>query len=242
MLQRRVIIVDDEPPARRRLVQLLSEHEGFAVAGQAASVDEAASLIERDPPDLLLLDVQLAAGTSFALFDRVAVRCPVIFVTAHSKFALRAFEVNALDYVLKPVEPDRLAAALARLDAPRVAAAVLRETDLVALRSARGFRFVAQSEIVAVRACDDYTEVVLADGSRSLCDQRMSDWEQRFGARFVRVHRGWLVRLSCVERFERRANGWEIVARGLSERVPVGRSFVEGVRERLGLRAIDPSS
>lgn len=240
MQKRRVLIVDDEPPARRRLAQLLAAHAEFELAGQAATVAEAATMIERESPDLLLLDVQLRAETSFALFDRVAVRCPVIFVTAHSQFALRAFEVNALDYLLKPLEPERFAAAIARIDAPRAPTAPLHESDVVALRSARGFRFVSLREIIAVCACDDYTEVVLANAERALCDLRMTEWEQRLGALFVRVHRGWTVRLSCIERFERRANGWELAVRGLDARVPVGRSWVDALRERLGLRAADP--
>ncbi|MBL8684719.1 MAG: response regulator transcription factor [Myxococcales bacterium] len=239
MTSRRVIIVDDEPPARRRLVHLLADHPQLVVAGQAASVEEAAAMIERESPDLLLLDVQLSKGTSFALFDRVAVRCPVIFVTAHSQFALRAFEVNALDYVLKPLEPERLAVALARVDEPRAPSAALHESDLVSLRTSRGFRFVSLRDIVAICACDDYTEVVLSSGERSLCDQRMSDWGPRLGSAFVRVHRGWMVRLSLVDRFERRANGWELAVRGLDARVPVGRSWLDELRARLGVNALD---
>lgn len=184
-------------------------------------------MIDAASPDLLLLDVQLAAETSFSLFSLVSVKCAVIFVTAHAQFALPAFEVRALDYVLKPVEPVRFAEALARVRE--------RETDVVTLRTSRGFRVVSLREIVAIRACDDYTEVVLTSDERALSDLRMSDWEQRSEAALVRVHRSWIVRASRIERFERRSNGWEITVQGFDEPVPVGRLYVRDVRARLGL-------
>lgn len=225
MQPRRVVIVDDEPPARRRLAQLLAAHDDFAIVGQASTTREAATMIDAASPDLLLLDVQLAAETSFSLFSLVSVKCAVIFVTAHAQFALPAFEVRALDYVLKPVEPARFAEALARVRE--------RETDVVTLRTSRGFRVVSLREIVAIRACDDYTEVVLTSAERALSDLRMSDWEQRSGSALVRVHRSWIVRASRIERFERRSNGWAIAVQGFDEPVPVGRLYVRGVRARL---------
>jgi two-component system LytT family response regulator len=113
----RVVLVDDEPPARRKLRHLLSSETDFAVVGEAASAAEAVEVLNRERPDVVFLDIQLPDATGFdvlaALEDRAALH--VSFVTAYDDFALKAFEVHALDYLLKPVEPSRFAATIERL-------------------------------------------------------------------------------------------------------------------------------
>jgi two-component system, LytTR family, response regulator len=113
----RVVLVDDEPPARRKLRHLLSPETDFEVAGEAASAAEAVEVLNRERPDVVFLDIQLPDATGFdvlaSLEDRAALH--VSFVTAYDDFALKAFEVHALDYLLKPVEPSRFAATIERL-------------------------------------------------------------------------------------------------------------------------------
>ena len=110
----RAIIVDDEPLARREMRRLLAEFAWIDIVGEAANVGEAALLIERLLPELLFLDIQMPGGTGFDLLERLEHLPRVIFTTAYDKHAVRAFEVNALDYLLKPIEPERLAAAVVR--------------------------------------------------------------------------------------------------------------------------------
>src|SRR5690606_21127063 len=114
----RVLIVDDEPLARRELRRLLANHPDFEVIGEASHVEEAEERILALTPDLLLLDIHRPGGTGFDLLERLEQAPAVIFTTANEAHAVRAFEVNALDYWLKPIEPPRLAAALARVAAP----------------------------------------------------------------------------------------------------------------------------
>lgn len=113
----RVVLVDDEPPARRKLRRLLAAETDFVVAGEAASAAEAVEVLNRERPGVVFLDIQLPDATGFdvlaALEDRSALH--VSFITAYDDFALKAFEVNALDYLLKPVEPSRFAATVERL-------------------------------------------------------------------------------------------------------------------------------
>jgi two-component system, LytTR family, response regulator len=113
----RVVLVDDEPPARRKLRHLLSQEIGFSIVGEAASAAEAVEVLNRERPDVVFLDIQLPDATGFdvlaALEDRAALH--VSFVTAFDDFALKAFEVHAIDYLLKPVEPSRFAATIERL-------------------------------------------------------------------------------------------------------------------------------
>jgi two-component system LytT family response regulator len=113
----RVVLVDDEPPARRKLRHLLSAESDFTVAGEAASAAEAVELLNRERPDVVFLDIQLPDATGFDVLAAVEERdtLHVSFVTAYDDFALKAFEVHALDYLLKPVEPSRFAATIERL-------------------------------------------------------------------------------------------------------------------------------
>jgi two-component system LytT family response regulator len=108
MSRLRAVVIDDERLARRELRGLLAAHEAIEVVGEAASEAEALELIARVQPEVLFLDVQLCPGTGFDLLDRITQPLRVVFVTAFDAFALRAFEVNALDYLLKPINPQRL--------------------------------------------------------------------------------------------------------------------------------------
>jgi DNA-binding LytR/AlgR family response regulator len=111
------LVVEDEPLAARRLVALLQKHVApLTVLGPAESVAQAVALLQAGPaPDVLFLDIHLADGLSFELFEQVTVTCPVIFTTAYDQYALRAFKVNSVDYLLKPIDEEELVAALAKL-------------------------------------------------------------------------------------------------------------------------------
>ena len=110
------LIVEDEPLAARRLADMLARQpEPLEILGTAESVAQAVALLREIAPDVLFLDINLADGLSFEIFEQVAVRCPVIFTTAYDQYALQAFKVNSVDYLLKPIDADELAAALAKL-------------------------------------------------------------------------------------------------------------------------------
>ena len=111
----RVALVDDEPPARERLATLLADHPRVRIIGEAGDVPEAARLCAELRPDLIFLDIQMQRASGFELLPLLTTNPSIIFVTAFDRFAVRAFEVNALDYLLKPVHPDRLAMALERI-------------------------------------------------------------------------------------------------------------------------------
>lgn len=119
------ILVEDEPLAARRLTGLLQKQaEPITILGVAESVAQAVALLQAGPaPDVLFLDIHLADGLSFELFEQVDIRCPVIFTTAYDQYALRAFKVNSVDYLLKPIDEEELRAALTKLRARLAAAA-----------------------------------------------------------------------------------------------------------------------
>lgn len=237
----RALIVDDERLARRRLAKLLGAHPEVAVVGEAEDVDGAARALADDPSiDLVFLDIQMPGGSGFELFARTPVRAAVVFVTAYDAHALRAFEVNALDYLLKPVVPAHLARALSRLD-PRPPSPLagrvpsLEVTDRVRLQVGEVTRFVAVAEISCVRSAGDYSEVYLRGGGEELVRVSMREWEQRLAkASFLRVHRTALVNLDALVSLRPAAGSThELVVTGMREPVPVSRKRLRELRARL---------
>jgi two-component system LytT family response regulator len=199
----RTLLIDDEAAARDDLRRLLAAHPGVTIAGEAGRLAEAQALLARDDYDLVLLDIQLRGGSGFDLVPHVRPGARIIFVTAHDQYALRAFEVNALDYLLKPVEPARLAEALRRAAAapPEPSTAALRADDVVQVKTGPGAaRFVRVADIVLVTSQDNYSDVRLAGGEHFLVRQTLAAWEERLPAsHFMRVHRQALVSLARIE-------------------------------------------
>jgi two-component system LytT family response regulator len=212
------LLINDEPLARMELRRLLQAHPHVAVAGEAGTVTDARARLSRPDYDLVFLDVQLRGGSGFDLLDSVRPEAQVVFVTAYDRFALRAFEVNALDYLLKPVAAVRLAATMQRLgDGPAPAAATpvpptaatpaqrLTAEDRVYVRTGSVTRFVAVSAICAVRSCENYTELLLAGGETVMVLRTLKSWEELLPeSLFVRIHRQALVNLARVKRIERK--------------------------------------
>jgi len=242
----RALLVDDERLARVELRELLSSSPHVKVVGEADSVTSALARIEELRPELLFLDVQMPGEGGFELLARLPERpFQVIFVTAHDTHALRAFEVNALDYLLKPVHPDRLARAVERLVAreqgkPAPAQGPTRpkltEADVLFLENGAKSRFVRVEQLVCLCGAGDYVELVTADGQRTLSPRPLKEWELRLPERtFARIHRSALVNLTFVERVDRGlSGGGDVYLRGLEAPLPLSRSHASALRERFG--------
>lgn len=242
----RTLIIDDEPGARAELRWLLSDHPTYEVVGEAATFVEAKALLARPDYDLVLLDIQLIGGTGFDAVPHIRPEARVIFITAYDQHALRAFDVNALDYLLKPVSSARFAAALARLrpasrsnppmplPTPR---ARLDDRILLKLDSSTA-RFIALGEILLIASCENYTELLLASGEKLMVRRTMKSWEEMLPpAEFCRVHRHVIVALGQIERIERQQRTtYEIYLRGRPTPLPVSYRSIGELRERLGLR------
>ena len=193
----RTVIVDDEPPARVRLATLLAAHPEVKIVGEAGDVETAREVCARECPDLVLLDIHLPRSSGFDLVPRLQGSPAVIFVTAYDHHAVKAFEVHALDYLLKPVHPDRLASALARVPTrtPEQSG-----SNRVALSEDRGIRLVPTHSITHIEAVDNYTNVHLLDGPAAFIRRPLSGWEKLLPQdQFLRIDRSLLVRLGAVE-------------------------------------------
>jgi len=205
----KAMIIDDEPLARRELGRLLLEFPWVEIVGEAGQIVEAAEKIETLTPELLFLDIQMPGGSGFDLLARLEHLPQVIFTTAHSEHAVRAFEVNALDYLLKPVEPERLAAALTRIKRAGEAQAPLAGAPLEQLFVRDGPRcwFIPLREVRLLIADGNYVRLLWGK-LQPLLGRPLTLLEQRLDPkRFFRANRSQIINLDFIEGVEVGVNG-----------------------------------
>jgi two-component system LytT family response regulator len=208
----RIVIVEDEPPARDKLAAaiLAAAPDAEIVASLAGVAETVEWLAANSAPDLLFLDIQLSDGLSFDILRRARVTCPVIFATAFDEYLLDAFQANGIDYLLKPIRDERVAAAIAkyrRLSAhftadhtallesvkpPRERLLVRKGIDLLSVRT---------SDVAYVFTSDKLVFLVTHAGARYLLDRAVADLEAELDpARFFRANRAWLVSIDAIAR------------------------------------------
>jgi len=246
----RAVLVDDEQPARQHLRERLAAHPGIEVVGEADRVDSAAALIMTEKPDVVFLDVQMPGKTGFDLLPLLGeLDSPpaVVFVTAYDKYAMKAFEVNALDYLTKPVSPRRLTLTVERLekqrrgdsppvtDEPRKGAqtSTLEARDFIMLRDKKTTRMVEAVEICAVEAEADYTRIDLAGGHTMLVRKSMTHWEQELPAPpFLKISRRLLLNAPRIRAIVANDRGvGEIQIDGMEKPLSVSRVELRRIRQ-----------
>lgn len=233
------IIVDDEPLARRRLRELLAAFPDIEITGEAGRLSEARRVVAQLRPDAVFLDIHLFGKSGFDLLSDLPDSTRVIFVTAYDEYAIRAFEVNALDYLLKPIEPDRLAIAVQRLRqttlAPDVAQEQLKKNDRILLQLGRTRWFKPVSSVCSIRADGDYTVLTTLQGEEILFRRSMKEWMRILpGDTFMRIHRHQIVNVPCIERIERTGEDrMKVWLRTCSEPLDASRRMVPELARRL---------
>jgi two-component system LytT family response regulator len=240
--RRHAVLVDDERLARRELRTLLEEahSEQVHVVGEAASVPDAARIVRARGADVVFLDIQLAGETGMDLLPLLGADVDVVFVTAYDEYTLRAFEVNALDYLLKPVAPERLAVTVNRLaDAQPSPPSEKRVSyeDRLFLRLGQERAFVKVCDIMAIEADGDGSRLRLAAHlTIKPSAKSLRAWEHRLpAAQFVRIHRSAIVNLEYVERLEPWSHASQhVYLRGVPEPLTMSRRFGARLRERFG--------
>jgi two-component system LytT family response regulator len=246
----RVLIADDEPLARRRLRGALETDPDLEVVGECANGPETLAAIERSEPELVFLDVRMPGLDGLEVLDKLPPeqRPRVVFVTAYDRYAVRAFEMRAVDYVLKPYDDERLHAAVTRAKealsggTPEVGdlLELLRRLGQsapspIAVRTRRGIVLVPVEEIDWIEAEDNY--VRLHVGAKShLLRSTLADMESRLPPqRFLRVHRGAIVNVERMRELQPSTHGdFKILLRD-GATVPMSRRFRSQVQERLGV-------
>ncbi len=226
----RALIVDDERPARAKIRRLLAGDARIAIVGEAADGIEALELVEAHAPELIFLDVQMPGLDGFEVVDAMGPDRDVVIVfsTAHEAHALRAFDAHAVDYLLKPYDGARLAAAVDK--ACRQIAGRARPGPLptsgrrLVVRGERGWLAVETAELLRVSA-DDKETILFTSGGSVRARETMTAIERRLAPeRFVRVHRGEIVRLDAVVAYEPSAHGDGVLTLGDGSAVALSRT------------------
>jgi len=236
----RTLIVEDEPLARRRLLRLLGTRDDVEICGTASDGAQAVALIERLRPDLLLLDIQMPELSGFEVLRAIGDAAPfVIFTTAYDEYAVRAFEVHALDYLLKPFGAERLHEAIERAIAIITRGAArpdprpfLRQRLMV--RAAGRIAFVNVAEIEWIEAADNY--VCLHIGSKThLMRGTLRTLVAELGSRFMRIHKSAAVNLDAIVAMRSRSHGDYELALASGASVAASRTFAAELRAALSV-------
>lgn len=208
MKEIKAIIVDDERPARKELIFLLKDMPEIIIQADVDNIRDAITLITSEKPDLVFLDIQLAGENGFDLLKKIPVTFKVIFVTAFDEYAIKAFEVNATDYLLKPVDPKRLKIALKRIldEIPHndLKARKFEYSDSIYVKQNNcTARFIEINSIIAISSVGNYSKIETLDGNTYIILKTLKQWETELPETFfIRIHRATIVNLKFINKVE----------------------------------------
>jgi two-component system, LytTR family, response regulator len=239
----RALIVDDERLARKELMKLLEDHPIIEVVGEAQNADEAVQMVNDLNPDLLFLDIQMPGKTGFQLLEMLDSVPLVVFTTAYDEFALKAFEVNALDYLLKPIHPERLSETISKLSEKERAKTVAEHgpekklglNDQVFVKDGDRCWFVSLSNVRLFESDGNYIKVYF-DTNRPMIHKSLNALDEKLDERaFFRASRKHIVNLSWVEGIEPWFNGGLMVRLRGGDKVEVSRRQAAKFKDMMSL-------
>jgi len=241
-LMLKVILIDDERLARSELKRLLQEFPDVEIIGEAANADEAIEKIESLNPDLIFLDIQMPGKTGFDLLTELEKAPHVIFVTAYDEYALKAFDVNALDYLMKPIEPKRLADALLKVkqkDEEELLSynnrGILGEHDQVFVKDGERCWFVKLSDVRLFESVGNYAKVFFGT-NKPLILKSLNALEERLDEKvFFRANRKHIINLRMIEKIEPYFNGGLLLDLIGGEKIEVSRRQAVKFKEMMSL-------
>ncbi len=245
-MKKNAIIIDDERLARNELKKMLAHHPEIEIIGEAANADEGLRLINEMNPDLIFLDVQMPVKTGFDLLQELEKLPTVIFTTAYDEYAIRAFEVNALDYLLKPIDPKRLSDAVQKflaIDDKEMLFSEnrseirlsLSESDQVFVKDGEKCWFVKLAEIRLFESVGNYARVFFGP-NKPLILKSLNSLEERLDPRtFFRANRKHIVNLRMIERVEPFFNGGLLLEIKGGEKIEVSRRQAVRFKEMMSL-------
>jgi len=229
------LIVDDERLARQRLRRMLETQPDIALVGECGSGREAAEFLDRQPVDLMFLDIQMPEMDGFALLEsRITSKSPmVVFVTAHDEHAVRAFEVNALDYLLKPFDEDRIEKCLQRVRAhhDKKPSHQKSRPNRLAVRASGKVFFVKMEDIDWVEAADNYIVLHLGHETHILRETMNSISARLDPEKFIRVHRSRIVNVERIKELQPWFHGEYLIVLNDGTQITLSRSYREKLME-----------
>jgi len=236
----RVVLCDDERLAIQRLRQLLAPHPNFQVVGEANTKATALKLIRKERPDALFLDVQMPGASGFDLLKSLSNPPKFIMITAYAKYALQAFDVEAVDYLVKPVTPQRFAQALHR---PKAASSkrsiptgtLKRTDDQICLRTPQQTLVVPVRSIPLLQADGDFTRIHVPNSAPLMICQPLGSYEKILPfPPFARIDRSHIINVNHITRLERKSRDEaNLVLEGVSDKIPIGRAAQLRLKDQL---------
>lgn len=236
MTNLKTIIVDDERLARVNLKKLLETHPEIEIVGEASSCKSALELIRQHNPQLIFLDIQLGGETGFDLLEEIDSSIKIIFVTAYDEYAIRAFEVNAIDYILKPINPDRLSASIVKAfdrgSIQKKDGARFEYTDSIYVRlNNYASRFIKISSITFIEPVGNYSKIVTSEGKRCLVLKTLKQWMEELPGNFVRIHRSSIINIEHVDRIERTLDTHQMAfLKNIPEPLEISRRYARNLK------------
>lgn len=229
----RVMLIDDEPPARRSLRRLLADHPDMAIIGEAGSLSDAVALLPEIGPDLIFLDVELGDGKGFSALKLGDEAPDVIVVTAYSRYAVNAFDVAATDFLVKPVDPQRLALALQRVRERRGSIRAPQPSLRIQLPGQQ--LRIPHDRLLSFAAEGDFTRISVAGEKELLVCRLLGQFEAELPKPpFLRLSRSLVVNLEQVQRVETLEGGRGRLFLGVQdEALPLGRAALRRLREAM---------
>lgn len=225
----KVLVVDDEVKSRTTLVNFLNKYcaDKISLAGEAGGVKEAAALIKERSPDILLLDINMGDGTGFDLLDKVEnTSVKVIFTTAYNEYAIKAFKYNAVDYLLKPIDPDDLKKAIDKAVSNNVSSSNNNLDQLrslgenftskgmtkIMIQDSKGITFINKEDVLYIKSDNNYSVFFLTNKTQIVASRTLGDFEDLLcGKEFCRIHNTCIVNIKHIQRYIRGEGGFVVM-------------------------------
>ncbi|QNL50988.1 response regulator [Olivibacter sp. SDN3] len=247
----KTIIIDDEPLARKRLRTLLEDFsDKIALIAEASNGKDALALMERLHPDLIFLDIEMPAMNGFEMLRQLKTKPAVVFITAYDQFAIKAFEENALDYLMKPVEKDRLCKTIVRVEQDLHASFDIiqrflegalikpkKEISSISIKVGDRIIFIKTADIVFIVAEEKYVFLYDTKGNKHLTDYTLQRLEEKLPNDFLRIHRGSIINRHYIKEIRKGFNGsfTFVMANPEASRLKSSRGYQEAIRMQLDL-------
>jgi len=233
----RALIVEDELLAVDNLKYYLKEYP-IEIIGSAQRIQEAVNIINNEKPDVVFLDINLFGENGFDLLEEVEVDFKIVFVTAYDEYAVRAFEVNALDYILKPLKKERIAKAVEKLLSESKTEdhrQLFSIEDSIFLSTGKKAFFMKLGNIRYIKADSCYSKIVLDDKNTRCSTKTLKCWEELLPCNeFVRVHRSFIVNQNYIKEINRKPNGnYEISLTGMIDPIEISRRYASELKNKL---------
>lgn len=233
----KALIVEDEALAVENLICYLKDFP-LEIIGSADNISDALTFIEKNKPEVVFLDINLSGENGFDLLERTNTFFETIFVTAYDEYAVRAFEINALDYILKPLKKDRIEKAINRLlknthDVP--ARQRYNMNDSIFLSNGCQASFIKLRDICYIEADSCYTKIILNDNNKKVLPKTLKKWEELLPPEeFVRVHRSYIINITQIKNINKKLNStYEVSFNNTKERITISRRYSTDLRKKM---------